>query len=167
MRGLQVIEITLAVILWVMAFCIDIEHGHTPPSMSIYADFEGGKMRFYDLETMGDEEISDLYRRKMVFGESLTVAQVEVKQGAITQPHTHTNEEVIIVLKGAWRFHMNGREETLRANQMLIIPPGVEHSAEAIEDTVAIDICTPTRIDWLTGEDRSLHEDPDMSLWAV
>lgn len=124
-------------------------------------------MRFYDLERMSDDEISDLYRRKMVFGESITVARVEVKQGAVTQPHTHQNEEVIIVLKGAWRFQMAGREETLRANQMLIIPPGVEHSAEAVEDTVAIDICTPTRIDWLTGEDRPLHEDPDRSLWAV
>ena len=30
-----------------------------------------------------------------------------------------------------------------------------------------IDICAPTRPDWISGEDRPLHYDPDQSLWAV
>jgi len=95
------------------------------------------------------------------------VARVEVKQGAVTQPHRHESEEIILVLKGAWRFTLRHRDVTLRANQMLAIPPGVEHASEALEDTVAIDICTPRRMDWVTGEDRPLHRDPDDFLWAV
>ena len=73
----------------------------------------------------------------------------------------------MIVLKGAWRFYLPTGEVTLRANQMLAIPPGTEHSSEVLEDTVAIDICTPTRVDWSSGEDRFLHHDPDQLLWAV
>ena len=124
-------------------------------------------MGFYDWDRMNDEEITELYRRKIAIGESITVARVEVKEGSITHSHRHANEEMILVLKGVWRFHLADREVTLSANQMLSIPPGVEHSSEALEDTVALDICAPGRSDWLTGDDHSLHHDPEQSLWAV
>ena len=124
-------------------------------------------MGFYDWDKMRGEEISELYRRKMAVGENLTIARVEVQQGATTQSHSHENEEVIMVLEGAWRFYLPHGAVTLRANQMLSIPPGTEHSSEALEDTVAIDICSSKRGDWMSGEDRFLHQDPDQLLWAV
>jgi quercetin dioxygenase-like cupin family protein len=124
-------------------------------------------MGFYDWDKMEPENISELYTRKVALGENIVVARVEVMQWAVTQPHTHDSEEVIIVLKGAWRFHLPTGDVTLRANQMLSIPPGVEHSSDVLEDTVALDICTPKRLDWITGEDQLLHHDPDEFLWAV
>lgn len=124
-------------------------------------------MGFYDWDRMNAEDVTQLYQRKVAIGENITVARVEVKEGAITNSHRHENEEMILVLKGAWRFHLPNGEVTLAANQMLSIPPGVEHSSEALEDTVALDICAPARRDWLTGEDRPLHQDPEESLWAV
>ena len=124
-------------------------------------------MGLFDWDRMKAEEITDLYRRKVAIGESITVARVEVKEGAVTHPHSHQNEEMILVLSGCWRFNLPSGEVTLGANQMLCIPVGVEHSSEALEDTVALDICAPARVDWLDGADRSLHYDPDQSLWAV
>jgi hypothetical protein len=50
---------------------------------------------------------------------------------------------------------------------MLTITPGVEHSSEVLEDVVAIDVCSPTREDWLSGADRTLHDDSDQCLWGV
>ena len=124
-------------------------------------------MGFYDCELIAAEEITDLYLRKVATGENITVARLEVKEGAVTHPHSHENEEVILVLNGAWRFHLPDGSVTLSANQLLNIPAGVEHSSEALADTVAIDICAHMRRDWGTGEDQSLHSDPDQSLWAV
>src|SRR5436305_11357662 len=124
-------------------------------------------MGFYDWDTMRPEEISDLYKRKVALGENLIVARVEVTGGAVTQTHCHEHEEVVIVLKGAWRFHLPSGDVTLRENQMLCIPSGVEHSSEAFEDVVALDICAGLRVDWLTGADRPLHNDPNQFLWAV
>ena len=108
-----------------------------------------------------------MYLRKVAVGQNIAVSRVEVKEGSITQPHSHSNEEVVIVLEGAWRFNIAGREVTVRPNQMLIIPSEVEHSSEALKDTVALDICTPTRSDWISGEDQALRTDPDQNLWAV
>jgi len=124
-------------------------------------------MGFYDWDKMKPEEISELYKRKLALGENIMVARVEVKKWAVTQPHSHECEEVIVVLKGAWQFHMPGGDVTLRDNQVLAIPPGVEHSSQVLEDTIALDICTPARLDWITGEDKFLHQDPDQYLWAV
>src|ERR1700704_6290201 len=120
-------------------------------------------MGFYDWDRMKPEEVTDLYLRKVVAGETIAVARIEVKEGAVTLPHNHDSEEVIIVLSGAWRFQLSGRAVTLSANQMLCIPPGVEHSSEALEDTVALDICAPARVDWLGGADPSLQYDPGQS----
>src|SRR5882762_5255517 len=113
-------------------------------------------MGLYAWDRMKAEEITDLYQRKVAIGESITVARVEVKEGAVTHPHSHENEEMILVLKGSWRFNLPTGEVTLAANQMICIPRGVEHSSEALEDTVALDICAPARIDWLDGADQSL-----------
>ena len=124
-------------------------------------------MSYYDWDSMKAEEVTELYLRKVAIGEHITVARVEVKEGAITLPHRHESEEMILVLKGAWRFTLPHGQVTLSANQMLSIPPGVEPSSEALADTVALDICAPARRDWLTGADHSLHYDPEQSLWAV
>ncbi len=124
-------------------------------------------MSFYDWDKIKPEEITSRYRRKVASSENFTVAMVEVKEGAVTRRQSHENEELIIVLKGSWRFYLPDGEVTLRANQMLFIRPGVEHSSEALEDTLAFDICTSVRPDWLIGEDRALHCDPDEYLWAV
>ena len=130
-------------------------------------DESDGKMGLYDWDRMNEDEITDLYKRKLAIGESIAIARVEVKQGAITYSHSHANEEMILVLKGSWRFHLPNGDVTLEPNQLLRIAPGMEHSSEALEDTVALDICAPARSDWLTGADRPLHYDPDQSLWAV
>jgi quercetin dioxygenase-like cupin family protein len=124
-------------------------------------------MGFYDWDKLKPEEISELYKRQLALGENIMVARVEVKQWAFTQTHSHESEEVIIALKGAWQFHLPGGDVILRDNQMLSIPPGVEHSSQVLEDTIALDICTPARLDWITGEDKFLHQDPDQYLWAV
>jgi quercetin dioxygenase-like cupin family protein len=124
-------------------------------------------MCFTDWDKIQAEDVSWRYRRKVARGDNLAVAMVEVLKGATTRPHRHENEEVILVLKGSWRFHLRGEEVTLGANQMLSIPPGVEHSSVVLEDTTAVDICTTARPDWSTGEDRALHYDPEQYLWAV
>jgi quercetin dioxygenase-like cupin family protein len=123
-------------------------------------------MKTYDWEKIKTDHITGLYRRKIAIGDNVTVARLEAQKGAATQMHSHQNEEIILVLKGKWRFFLPTGDVTLEPNQMLRIPPGLEHGSEVLEDVVAIDVCSPARMDWLTGEDRSLHYD-EQYLWAV
>ena len=120
-----------------------------------------------DFDQMKAEEITELYQRKVARCERLTVARIEVKEGAITHSHSHESEEMILVLKGSWSFQLPSGEVIVKPDQMICIPRGVEHSSHALEDTIAIDICAAPRADWASGADQPLHSDPDQSLWAV
>jgi quercetin dioxygenase-like cupin family protein len=124
-------------------------------------------MALYDLNKMRPDYLSREYRRQVATGDSLTLARLEAKQGSVTHSHRHDHEEVILLLKGSWRFQLPTGTVTLYPNQVLTIPRGVEHSSEVLEDVVAIDVCTPQRKDWISGEDRGLHSELDEGLWAV
>lgn len=124
-------------------------------------------MKVIDWNKAAPEAITERYKRITAQSENMSVARLEVKKGASTRLHKHKQEEVIIVLQGAWLFHMPGGDVVLRPNQMLTIEAGVEHSSEVLEDVVAIDVCTPKREDWINGRDRNLHYDPEQELWAV
>lgn len=124
-------------------------------------------MKYCELDELENADVSPSYLRKIFYGESLTLAKVEVQEGEVTKPHSHESEEIIFVLNGAWTFHLPDGDVTVRNNQLLCIPAGVEHSSEAIEDTVALDICSKLRPDWLSGVDKDLHSNPAHSLWAV
>lgn len=124
-------------------------------------------MKVYDLDQLEGEAVNASYNRKVVCGDSVTVAKLEVMKGEVTQPHSHDTEEVIYLLSGSWLFRLPDGDVVLGANQMLCIPAGVEHSSEVLEDAVAIDICSKNRPDWLSGQDRVLHTNPEQFLWAV
>lgn len=124
-------------------------------------------MKVVDMNTFEGESVNPQYWRKAVYGDALTVAKIEVMKGEITLPHSHDTEEMIYVLKGSWLFHLPDGDAIIGDNQMLCISAGVEHSSEALEDTIAIDISSNTRPEWRSGHDRILHTDPEQSLWAV
>ena len=84
-------------------------------------------MAVYDMNKMRPDYLTREYRRKVATGESLTLARLEAKQGSVTRPHCHDQEEVIFLLKGSWRFQLPTGAVTLLPNQVLTIPRGVEH----------------------------------------
>ncbi len=124
-------------------------------------------MGFYDWDKIKPEELTRLSRSRIARSENVMLAEVEVRRGTTTPWHSHENEELVIVLKGAWRFYLPTGDLTLEANQMLSIPAGVEHSSEVLEDTLALNICTPAKLACRNEEQQTFEYDPDQSLWAV
>ena len=124
-------------------------------------------MKHYDLNEVENDEVNPAYVRKVVRGEAITIAKIEVGAGEVTLTHSHDNEEMIYVLKGRWLFHLPDGDVILTDNQLLCIPADIEHSSEALEDTIALDICSKNRPDWLSGQDKLLHNNPEQFLWAV
>jgi quercetin dioxygenase-like cupin family protein len=54
---------------------------------------------------------------------------------------------------------IEGEVVTLRAGEILCIPPHVPHEVIALEDSVALDIFNPPRQDWIDGDDAYLRSD--------
>jgi quercetin dioxygenase-like cupin family protein len=51
-----------------------------------------------------------------------------------------------------------GVEKVVRAGEVLRIPPNLPHSAEALEDCIAVDLFSPPREDWIRGDDAYLRK---------
>jgi quercetin dioxygenase-like cupin family protein len=65
------------------------------------------------------------------------------------------------VLEGALRFRLGeepAQQVDVRSGEVLHIPSNLPHSAEALEDTLDVDIFDPPRRDWLDGTDQYLRQ---------
>jgi len=103
------------------------------------------------------EDLNPLLKRQFVVGESVMVARVLLKKGCVVPLHSHHNEQVTYILEGALKFVLKDQEITVRAGEVLCIPPNVPHEAIAMEDTVDLDIFTPPREDWIAKTDAYLR----------
>jgi len=103
------------------------------------------------------EKVTEMISRKIVTGEREMLAQVYLKKGALVPIHSHDAEQMTYVLQGALKFLIGGEEITVREGEVLHIPSGVPHQAEALDDTFELDLFSPIRTDWLDGTDDYFH----------
>ena len=106
------------------------------------------------------EPVTDLLSRKLITGDGIMLAHVFLKRGCVVPKHQHHNEQFTYIIEGALRFRLgeDGSEEvTVRAGEVLHIPSNVWHEAEALEDTLDMDIFNPPRADWLNHTDTYFH----------
>lgn len=103
------------------------------------------------------EELNPLLQRQLVVGGDIMVARVLLKKGCVVPLHSHHNEQVTYILDGALKFWIDGREIVVNAGEVLTIPRNMPHKAEALMDTVDLDVFNPPRADWLNKADEYLR----------
>jgi quercetin dioxygenase-like cupin family protein len=107
------------------------------------------------------EALNPNLTRQFVSGSQSMIARIVLKKGTLVPRHSHPNEQIAYILEGALRFLLgdeaNPQEAIVRAGDILVIPANLPHSAEALEDTVDIDLFAPPREDWLSGTDTYLR----------
>ncbi len=116
--------------------------------------------RFHRWEDLPKEKLNDLLDRRLITGERMMLAHVYLRKGCVVPKHSHENEQLTYVLEGALRFWLgeNGeKEQVVRAGEVLVIPSNLPHKAEALEDTLDVDVFSPPRQDWLDGTDAYLR----------
>ena len=107
------------------------------------------------------EPVTDQISRKLITGQRMMLAHVYLKKGAVVPKHQHHNEQFTYILEGALRFWIgdDGAEVIdVHAGEVLHIPSNVWHKAEALEDTLDVDIFDPPREDWLNKTDAYFHQ---------
>lgn len=115
---------------------------------------------FYCWEDMPRERVTDQLERRLITGDRMMLAHVYLEKGCIVPRHSHENEQLTYILEGALHFWIgeDGAEEiVVRAGEVLHIPSNIPHRAEALEDTLDVDIFSPPRQDWLDRTDDYFH----------
>jgi unsaturated pyranuronate lyase len=105
------------------------------------------------------EELTPLLARQLVVGGDIMVARVLMKKGCLIPLHSHYNEQFSYILEGALKFWIDGKEIVVHAGEVLTIPRNMPHKAEALEDTVDLDIFNPPRADWINKTDQYLRRE--------
>lgn len=98
------------------------------------------------------DKVTELVSRKIVAGERQMLAQVYLKRGALVPLHRHASEQLQYVLQGALRVVIDGAEVVVREGEVLRIPSGAAHQAEALDDTFTLETFSPVREDWLASD---------------
>jgi quercetin dioxygenase-like cupin family protein len=121
---------------------------------------EGGAT-LHRWEDMPKERVNDMLDRRLITGDRMMLAHVYLKKGCIVPRHSHENEQLTYILEGALSFKLGDDEnETLvvSAGEVLHIPSNLPHEAEALEDTLDVDVFSPPRADWLNKTDSYLRK---------
>jgi len=103
------------------------------------------------------EDLNPLLQRQLVVGQNIMLARVLLKKGCIVPLHSHHNEQITYILEGALKFWIDGKEIVVNAGEVLTIPPHMPHKAEALVDTVDLDVFNPPREDWISKTDKYLR----------
>ena len=116
-----------------------------------------GQLRHIPWNSIPVETLNAQLGRQLIVGQDLMLARVLLKKGCIVPEHSHPNEQLTYILEGALKFWIDGKEIVVRAGEVLTIPPNMPHKAEAVEDTVDLDVFYPPRADWMSGTDSYLR----------
>ena len=110
---------------------------------------------------MPKERVTQQQQRRLITADRMMLAHVYLEKGCIVPQHSHENEQITYILDGALKFWIgeDGSEEVIvRTGEVLVIPSHVLHKAEALEDTLDVDIFSPPREDWLNKTDDYLRQ---------
>jgi quercetin dioxygenase-like cupin family protein len=114
-------------------------------------------MTLLRIDDEGWETLGNGIYRKYIHGMNVTVAQFKLTKGSVVKPHSHVHEQVSVVVQGKVRFTVGNDVYVMKAGDVVRIPPGVVHGAEALEDSLVVDVYSPIRDDWVRGEDGYLR----------
>ena len=116
-------------------------------------------LQYIPWHTISLEDLNPLLQRQFVVGQEIMLARVLLKKGCIVPLHSHHNEQLTYIVEGALKFEIDGKEIVVNAGEVLCIPANMPHRAEALVDTVDLDVFTPPRADWINKTDEYLRRE--------
>ncbi len=105
--------------------------------------------RVIDFADLPTDSPMPLIDRQRIIADKMMISRVLLHKGFRVERHAHENEQIAVVLSGRVNFLLGeaGTEsehtKTLTAGQAIVLPPNVPHGAEALEDTLILDLFSP------------------------
>ena len=95
------------------------------------------------------EIIKGIRIKTLCYGESMLMTEFLLQKDAVLPDHSHPNEQTGYLVKGKIRMFIGGASRELVAGDSWNIAKDVNHRAEIMEDSVAIEVFSPVREDYL------------------
>ncbi|MEW6172913.1 MAG: cupin domain-containing protein [Bacillota bacterium] len=93
--------------------------------------------------------LDGIEQKTLVYGAKTLMAEFLLRKGSTLPRHAHPHEQTGYLVKGRIRLSIGAEEYEVQPGDSWCIPGGVEHGAEIMEDSVAIEVFSPVREDYL------------------
>lgn len=104
----------------------------------------------YTPDPQGFHELLPGIRLKtLVYGEHTLLCEIHLAKGALLPEHHHPEEQSGYLVSGALRFFGPAGEAVVRPGAAWTFTSNVPHGAEALDDSVAVEVFSPVRESYL------------------
>ncbi|MDT8442441.1 MAG: cupin domain-containing protein [Desulfuromonadales bacterium] len=110
------------------------------------------------LDSIPVEVLAPGITRQVVHGTQTTFSRWQLSAGSSVPLHHHVNEQITWIISGRAEVLSGGIKYELLAGEIMVFAPNVEHAFNILEDTVAIDIFSPARQDWIDDAARAKQQ---------
>jgi quercetin dioxygenase-like cupin family protein len=112
-------------------------------------------MMFYQKRDDGyHSRVPGIDQKTLVYGDQTLLAEFHLKKGSILPRHSHPNEQTGYLISGHMVFLVGGKRYEARPGDSWCIAADVEHGAEILEDSVAVEVFSPVRKDYLPDNEE-------------
>jgi quercetin dioxygenase-like cupin family protein len=87
--------------------------------------------------------------KTLCYGARTLMTEVALKQGSVLPLHSHPHEQNGYLVKGHIRLRIGEEEHDVAAGDSWCIPGGREHGVVTLEDSLAVEVFSPVREDYL------------------
>jgi quercetin dioxygenase-like cupin family protein len=100
------------------------------------------RVNLYRWDELPLDKITEMVARKVIASAQATLTQAYFKKGAVVPRHAHAADLMIYVLQGALKAHVEGEDVTVREGEVLVVPGGMAHQTESLDDTFVLTFAT-------------------------
>jgi quercetin dioxygenase-like cupin family protein len=98
----------------------------------------------------GYKDVLDRIQQKtLAYGDKTLMAEFRLEQGADLPMHSHPHEQTGYLVSGEIMLTIGEEAHQVKPGDSWCIPEDVEHKAVALADSVAIEVFSPVRKDFL------------------
>src|SRR5512147_310925 len=95
------------------------------------------------------ETLPGVRQKTLAYGDKTLMVEFLLTQGSILPIHKHPYEQTGYLVRGHIRLTIGGQKFDTRPGDSWTVPANVEHGAEPLEDSAAVEVFSPVRTDYL------------------
>ncbi len=93
--------------------------------------------------------LDGIERKTLVHGEKTLMTEFRLSKGSVLPRHSHSHEQTGYLVSGHILLSIGRERFEAKAGDSWCIPGGVEHGADILENSVAIEVFSPVREDYI------------------
>ncbi len=93
--------------------------------------------------------LEGIYQKTLVYGDNTLLTEFKLEKGSRLPNHSHPHEQTGYLISGKIRLSIGDEEFDVLPGDSWNIPSNVEHGALILENSVAVEVFSPVRTDYL------------------